>query len=366
MNETGILGVGIIGASADRGWAKDSHVPAIQGLRGLELAAVVSGSQEKADAAAKAFGAKAAYRDATAMFRDPGVDVVAVCVKVPDHRELVLGALAAGKHVYCEWPLGRDIAETEEMADAAARAGAHVVIGLQTRANPAAKQAREMLAAGVVGRVLSARVLSTTAAFGPKVEAAMAFGEDGANGVTLVTVQGAHTLDVAVAVLGGYAEVAALATTQFPEVEVGDDAGKQGRGTADHLLVMARMAGGEAVSIEVAGGRPVNATPFRLEVTGERGELALEGGAMRGFQSGRLRLLLNGKEEAVDEGELGGFADAAANVAGMYALLRDDLAAGTRTAPDFADAARLWRLVEDVLAASREGRRVAARDWPRG
>ena len=196
----------------------------------------------------------------------------------------------------------------------------------------------------------------------------MGFAEDGANGVTLVTVQGAHTLDMAAAVLGGYAEVAALATTQFPEVEVGEDAGKQkqGRSTADHLLVMARMAGGEAVSIEVAGGRPGNATPFRLEVTGERGELALEGGAMRGFQSGRLRLSLNGKEEAVDQGEVGGFADAAANVAGMYALLRDDLAAGTRTAPNFADAARLWRLVEEVLRASREGRRAAAGDWARG
>ena len=45
------LGVGIIGASAERGWAKLAHVPAIQQLAGLELAAVASGSQAKADAA---------------------------------------------------------------------------------------------------------------------------------------------------------------------------------------------------------------------------------------------------------------------------------------------------------------------------
>ena len=52
------LRVGIIGASAGRGWAKDSHVPAVQQLAGVELAAVASSRLEKAEAAAKAFGAK--------------------------------------------------------------------------------------------------------------------------------------------------------------------------------------------------------------------------------------------------------------------------------------------------------------------
>ena len=59
------LGVGIIGASADRGWAKISHVPAVQGIAGLELVAVASGSQAKADAAVEAFGAKAGYVSGT-------------------------------------------------------------------------------------------------------------------------------------------------------------------------------------------------------------------------------------------------------------------------------------------------------------
>ena len=36
----------------------------------------------------------------------PDIDLVTVATRVPDHRELVLAALAAGKHVYCEWPLG--------------------------------------------------------------------------------------------------------------------------------------------------------------------------------------------------------------------------------------------------------------------
>ena len=58
---TKTLGVGIIGASAARGWAKDSHVPAIQGLDGLRLAAVAAGDEKKAQEAKEAFGAGAGY-----------------------------------------------------------------------------------------------------------------------------------------------------------------------------------------------------------------------------------------------------------------------------------------------------------------
>ena len=129
------FGVGIIGASAGRGWAKIAHVPAVQGLANLELAAVASGSQSKADGAAKAFGAKRGYADGKDLVKDPAVDIVTIAVKVPDHRELVLAALEAGKHIYCEWPLGRNVAETEELAAAAQAAGLHAMIGLQTRLN---------------------------------------------------------------------------------------------------------------------------------------------------------------------------------------------------------------------------------------
>ena len=357
MTTTKILGVGIIGASAERGWAKDSHVPAVQQLAGLELAAVSSGNQAKADAAAKAFGAKAGYGEVKDLIQDPSVDIVTVAVKVPDHRELVLAALAAGKHVYCEWPLGRNLAETEEMARAAKEAGVHVAIGLQTRMNPAARRASELIASGAIGRVLSARIYSATMAFGPKVEAAMAFGEQAENGVTLVSIQGAHTLDFASAVLGRLTDLVALATTQYPEVEVGDQSTRQVRLTPDHLLVQARLASGAALAIEVIGGCPPEETPFYLEVTGTEGNLMLEGGAARGFQSGRLHLAVKGQTVSIEEGEAAGLPDAAANVASMYTALRDDIQRGTETVPDFDHAAGLMRLVHAAMSSSEIGKR---------
>ena len=358
------LQVGIIGASADRGWAKQSHVPAVRGLAGLQLAAVVSGSQAKADAAAKAFGANTGYAKAEELFRDPDIDIVSVCVKVPDHRDLVLGALAAGKHLYCEWPLGRNLAEAEELAAAVKAAGVHVAIGLQTRANPVARRARDLLASGAVGRLLSARILSTTAAFGPKVEPAMTFAEDPASFVTLVTIQGAHTLDFAIDLLGPFTDLAALASTQFPDLRIGDEATPQTRSIPDHLLVQARLAATLPLSVEVAGGRPPESVTFHFEITGETGSLALDGGAIPGFQAGRLRLTLNAQPQPVDEGELASLPDPAVNVGGIYVALRDDILHGTSTAPDVPHAVRLTRLVEDVLSSGQDGTRTLAADWP--
>ena len=358
------LGVGVIGASAERGWAKLAHVPAVQQLAGLELVAVASGSQRKADAAAKAFGAKRGYADGKDLIRDPDVDLVTIAVKVPDHRELVLAALGAGKHIYCEWPLGRNLAETAELAKAAQSANVHVAIGLQTRLNPALLRARELIDSGAIGRPLSARVFSTTVAFGPQVEAAMAFAEDAENGVTLVTIQGAHTVDFAIALLGPLADLSALTTIQYSNIQVGEPPASQVRSTPDHLLVLARSSADAVVSIEVAGGRPPQAVPFRMEVTGEHGDLVLEGGAVRGFQSGRLTLSLLGKAQPLDEGELASMTTEAANVAAMYAALRNDISSATSTVPDFEHAVRLAKLIEDVLASAQAGTRENAQDWP--
>ena len=339
-------------------------MPAVKHLQGLELAAVVSGSQAGSDAAAKAFGVPKGYAKAEELFRDPDIDIVSVAVKVPDHRELVLGAFAAGKHIYCEWPLGKNLTESQELAQAAKSAGVHCVIGLQTRANPAAKRAEKLLSAGAVGRVLSANVISAAMAFGPKVEKAMAFAEDGSNGVTLVNIQGGHTLDLAIALLGQIESASGLASTQFPKVVVADQPQPQPRTIADHLLVQALYKSGSCLSVEVAGGRPKGHTPFCFHVVGETGELLLEGGAPRGFQSGELTLRLNGELQQVDAGEVEGIAESAANVAGMYAAFRDDILADSRTVPDFDHAVQLTGLIEDVLASSELGTRKLATDWP--
>jgi predicted dehydrogenase len=159
--------VGIVGADNKASWAKVSHVPAINGLPGMMLAAVATRNEQNAREAAEAFGADRWFSNPHAMIQDDSVDVVTISVKVPAHRELVLAALGAGKAVYCEAPLGRTVPETEAMARAVG--SLHTAIGLQARLNPAVRRAAELLSSGKIGWPLNARIVSTTIGFGPEM-----------------------------------------------------------------------------------------------------------------------------------------------------------------------------------------------------
>src|SRR6266566_1478013 len=192
--------VGIVGASANKSWAMVSHVPAINGLPGLKLAAVAASNEQSAREAAIAFGADRWFSNPLAMIRDDRIDVITISVKVPAHRELVLAALDAGKAVYCEAPLGRTVAEAEEMASAVG--SLHTAIGLQGRLNPAVRHAAQLLSSGRIGRPLNARIVNTNVGFGPELPSNYDYFNKTSSGANLLTINGGHTLDVVEAVLG--------------------------------------------------------------------------------------------------------------------------------------------------------------------
>src|SRR5258708_35446507 len=110
--------VGIVGADTNASWDKVSHIPAIAGLPCLKLAAVATRHEHSAREAAQAFGAGRWFSDPFAMIHDEQIDLITIAVKLPAHRELVLAALAAGKAVYSESPLGRNVEEAVERAKA--------------------------------------------------------------------------------------------------------------------------------------------------------------------------------------------------------------------------------------------------------
>ena len=154
-NTGSTLGVGIIRVNPAWGWAVTAHIPALRALPNYEIRALSARSPESARAAGEAFGIKAVFQDPEQLVIQPDLDVVAITVKVPHHRELVSAALAAGKAVYCEWPLGRDLDEARAMAALAAEKGVRTVVGLQARQAPAIEFVRQLLGDGYVGEVLS-------------------------------------------------------------------------------------------------------------------------------------------------------------------------------------------------------------------
>src|SRR3954463_9666766 len=200
------LGVGIIGVSPARGWAATAHIPALRALANYEIRALSAHSAESARAAGEAFGVSAVFSDHQQLVTQPDIDMVAVTVKVPHHRELVSAALAAGKAVYCEWPLGRDLDDARAMAALAAEQGVRTVVGLQARQAPAIEFIQELLRDGYVGEVLSTTMVGLSIP-GDVVGRPNAYMLDTTNGANLLTIALGHSLDALNYLLGEFADL---------------------------------------------------------------------------------------------------------------------------------------------------------------
>jgi len=346
--------VGLVGANASRAWAHDAHVPALAALPEFALAAVSARTPALAEEARSAFAAGRAFGDSLALARDPDIDLVAVTVKVPEHRAIVLAALAAGKHVYCEWPLGRDLAEAQEMA-AAVTPASHAAIGLQALSAPAVRRAAKLVARGAIGAPKRLRVLSPTAGWAAQAPPHYAYLQDRRNGATLETIAGGHTLAAIEAVVGAYAEVDARTSILRPMVRITGSGEEVVRTCADHMLVLGAHAGGCVSTLEVTGGD--GRTPFLFELTGEAGWLRITGAHPGGFQVANLSLETSVAGVETPAPVAPGLKGAPANVAEAYARLAADIASGKRTLPDFDAAVRLTRLLDAIEAAARTGKR---------
>ena len=215
------LQIGLVGANPNQSWAMLSHLPAIAALPDVELVAVATSRPETARAAGEAFGVDEYYASAGELAHSANVDLVSVVVKVPYHAEIVAAALDAGKHVLCEWPLARSVEEAQTLAQRAAQSDVHVAIGLQSRQSPAARRARDLIYGGALGQLLTATIVSNTSGFGPQTPKSYAYFDDAATGANLTTIAGGHTLDLAIFLLGGIAELAAMSCIKFPQIERG-------------------------------------------------------------------------------------------------------------------------------------------------
>ncbi len=348
--------VGIVGASANKSWAMVSHVPAINGLPGLKLAAVAASNEQSAREAAKAFGADRWFSDPLAMIRDDRIDLITISVKVPAHRELVLAALEAGKAVYCEAPLGRTVAETEEMASAVG--SLHTAIGLQGRLNPAVRRAAQLISSGKIGRPLNARIVSSNVGFGPELPFSYDYFNKTTSGANLLTISAGHTLDLLEALLGEIVEVDARTEILWPTVKLTDTGGKSVRETADHVDILGKTRSGAVFTADISGGAATEDARFSFEIRGSEAWLSLTSNHPYGFQAGDLKLTSNIPFVAPDDVVVsGGFMGAAINVGEVYVQLVRDLREGTCTTPGFEHALHNARLVEAVRRAGERGER---------
>lgn len=151
------VNIGIIGM----GWMGSAHSRAYQAIadrfhdKGVRARLVICADNlpARAQEAQERFGYEQATTDWQNVIDHPAVQVVDITSPNFLHREMALAAIAAGKHVFCEKPVGRTPQETAEIYFAAREAGVLSFVGLNYRWAPLVQFARQLIQDGKLGTI---------------------------------------------------------------------------------------------------------------------------------------------------------------------------------------------------------------------
>lgn len=142
----GILGCGPI--------AQCAHLEAVQKGCNVALRAVCDADEGLANRFGTFYDAERIYTDYDALLADDAVDAVVVATADAFHVPASLKALKAGKHVFCEKPLGVSIEEVETLRDAVRASGRVLQVGHMLRFDAGIQAARDFVL-GEIGEVLA-------------------------------------------------------------------------------------------------------------------------------------------------------------------------------------------------------------------
>ena len=358
------LRVGLIGANANAGWASRAHLPALANHPDVTLAAVCTTRMESAEEARGRFGAELAFDDWRALLERDDVAAVCVSLRVPNHLEPTLAALGAGKHVYTEWPLGRDTAEAEAMAAAAKQAGTHTMVGLQSRRSAELGYVREAIATGGIGEPVSVSMTQFVGGLTERPSSRTWMG-DPSTGANTLTIPFGHALDGVLTTVGGLAWVEAHVSTEAKEWLATDTGKRVATAAPDNVVMVGRLHTGALLTCHVESV-PWHGSGHRIEVYGREGTIVLEQRGASGPHTGRAKVFRAGRNDAdlaevtiddepwIADAQL---ADAAVNVAKAWKAFTGAVASDAAVAPTFDDAVAHHRLLDAIARASETGAR---------
>lgn len=128
--------------------------------------------------------------------RDSHVDLVVCSVRVDKRYNSVLPALKAGKDVHVEWPLGKNLQESEDLLRISQEYHVkNTVVGLQGRISPPILKLKELIADGKIGKVLSSYVYVQAGIGGDTLLHTNSYLADKELGGNLMTIHFGHTVD---------------------------------------------------------------------------------------------------------------------------------------------------------------------------
>jgi predicted dehydrogenase len=361
--------IGVIGATPARGWGTAAHLPALQALEEFKITAVATTRLTTARATAEVFRVPLAFADDGELVSSPEVDAVAITVKVPEHDRLIRAALAAGKHVFSEWPLGVDLAQAAALAETAQASGVRHIVGLQGYQAPGALFVRELIDNGEIGQPLTVSVVAAGGPAGRRTPQANVYATDVAAGATVLSISTGHILATLARAVGELRQVSALVALVNKETTVIETGQAVPVTAPDQVVLGGRLAGGAVASVAVQGGSAPVTPGFEVRIVGTEATVVVRPATPGGIHiadwavcicrpdGSAADLPVPARFSTVPEAVPAG---PPRNVAALYREFARAINHGQPAAPDFAAAVRYHQLLANIQRASDTGIRQDA------
>jgi predicted dehydrogenase len=148
----GVIGMGWMGTVHSRAYLQAADRFYDTGIR-PKLIVCADDVEERATQAQARFGFERVTTRWQDVIADPNVQVVNIATPNYLHREVAAAAAVAGKHIFCEKPVGKDPRETAEIERLTRQAGVLTFVGYNYRWTPLVEYARQLIREGKLGRL---------------------------------------------------------------------------------------------------------------------------------------------------------------------------------------------------------------------
>lgn len=150
------LGIGFIGC----GGIHNAHAPHLVDNEKARIVCAMDVNEAAAKAHCEKYGTANWTTSEAELLANPEVEAVIICTPTGYHRDTVLAAAAAGKHIFCEKPMAMNVADCETMDQAAREAGVILQIGFVRHFCSEWIKLREIIQSGMIGRPVVWRSVS--------------------------------------------------------------------------------------------------------------------------------------------------------------------------------------------------------------
>ena len=356
------LKIGLVGASANGGWSPVAHIPALKSLENIELEALCTSRPESAKAASNAFDVRHAYHNINDLVKHKDLDIISCVVKIPNHYEVVKAALDAGKHVYCEWPLGANLKETEKLVTLAKEKGLVNAIGLQGYRAPEFLYLKKLIEERWFGQIVSVKMTMQTKASSERASRP-AWEEERHRQATLFSIVGGHTLFYLSYIFGEITEVSGQLTTQFKELTLKENGENVKNDIPDQISIQGILSGKIPFTSQISA-IPHHSNGWLLEIYGTKGTIKATSKMLpqitpielKGAQGDEALTVMKVPSEYVKFDYLP--TGPAGNVGRNYGSMAEAILNGEEFHPNFQDALLMHRLLDTIEQSSEEKRTI--------